>query len=382
MGDQAIFDRPAELIVLQPTTLCNLDCDYCFLPERRLKSTLTVERVAAIFRNLSSDHLINEDTSICWHLGEPLLMPIEFYEEAHSTIRSIFDFDIKFQFQTNGVHLNDRWCEFFRRERAQVGISMDGSSTEDNSRRRDWQGRSAFHKVLRGLVLLQQHQVEYHVICVLNDETIANAPRLYDEFESLGVQRLSFNVVESEGDKIPLFLTNDTVFSRLKVFYQELWTHAARKASPIWIREIAHAQGALLTSTNERVRSQEMEFGRILSILWNGDVLPYTPGFATVKGEDVRRFVIGNLLAGPLSRCVDGSVYAFLQKATKDLLSDCEMFCGYFEVCGGGSPAHRWSEAGNFDHHLTRTCRASVQARFEGIVSGMLAAAHEAQPGT
>jgi uncharacterized protein len=27
---------PIALVVLQPTSFCNLDCDYCYLPERHL----------------------------------------------------------------------------------------------------------------------------------------------------------------------------------------------------------------------------------------------------------------------------------------------------------------------------------------------------------
>jgi len=45
------------------------------------------------------------------------------------------------------------------------------------------------------------------------------------------------------------------------------------------------------------VFAEGLTAGRILTVLWNGDVLPLTPDFATVPKADLHRFVIGNLRA-------------------------------------------------------------------------------------
>jgi uncharacterized protein len=366
--------RPAELVVLQSTTLCNLDCEYCCLPNRRENFSLSLRTLRAVIENLSVDGLISSDATICWHLGEPLLLPIEYYRSAHATIREILPFNVRFQFQTNGVHLNDEWCSFFNEEEARIGISLDGSQGEHDSRRVDWKRGQSFDKVISGLRSLQENDVEYHVIAVLSDEALADAGKFYDSFVEMGVRRLCLNVVESEGKGIPSFLSDDRVFSRITRFYSDLWRRVASETAPIWIREIEHSQEAVFLKPTTVSRSQEMEAGLVTSVLWNGDLLPYTPGFATVRRDDLGNFILGNVATAPLSKQHNKAVAEFLASSVERLFQSCKTQCEFFEVCGGGSPAHRWAEQRSFTDHVTRTCRASIQARARGVIDGMLQA--------
>src|SRR6201991_1869796 len=58
-------------VVMQPTTLCNLDCSYCYLPFRKTDHRMPVgvaRAVAEAVRPWSRDGRF----SIVWHGGEPL----------------------------------------------------------------------------------------------------------------------------------------------------------------------------------------------------------------------------------------------------------------------------------------------------------------------
>ena len=43
---------PIDLVVIQPTSFCNLNCDYCYLPDRHLKSQLSLDLIKPIFKNI------------------------------------------------------------------------------------------------------------------------------------------------------------------------------------------------------------------------------------------------------------------------------------------------------------------------------------------
>ncbi len=69
--------------------------------------------------------------------------------------------------QTNGVLLDDAWCEFLQRHDFLVGISLDGPPEAHDAFRLDKKGRPTFDAVMKGLAVLQRHQVEFNVLaCV------------------------------------------------------------------------------------------------------------------------------------------------------------------------------------------------------------------------
>ena len=67
---------PVRLLVVQPTPYCNLDCDYCYLPDRGDRTQLSLELLeAAVQRVLDSPYFEGQFT-LLWHAGEPLMAPI------------------------------------------------------------------------------------------------------------------------------------------------------------------------------------------------------------------------------------------------------------------------------------------------------------------
>ena len=60
--------------------------------------------------------------------------------------------------QTNGVLLDDEWCEFLHERRFLVGLSLDGPRELHDAYRRDKRGDSVFDKVVAAARLLQEHR--------------------------------------------------------------------------------------------------------------------------------------------------------------------------------------------------------------------------------
>ena len=86
--------------------------------------------------------------NIAWQGGEPTLMGLDFFkkvielEKKHANGKQIEN-----DLQTNGVLLNDKWCEFLKENNFLVGLSIDGPEELHDMHRRNKGGQPTFKKV-------------------------------------------------------------------------------------------------------------------------------------------------------------------------------------------------------------------------------------------
>jgi uncharacterized protein len=118
---------PVELLIFQGTPFCNIDCRYCYLPDRNNRSRISIETVARTCEFLAGDNLVADAVEVLWHAGEPLIIPVDFYERAFATIeRHLGGATITHKIQTNATLIDDEWIELFKRWNVSVGVSLDG----------------------------------------------------------------------------------------------------------------------------------------------------------------------------------------------------------------------------------------------------------------
>ena len=70
--------RP-QLIILQPTPYCNINCQYCYLHNRHDRRIMSHEVVDAICEKLLANVSSDAAPAIVWHAGEPTVVPLEWY---------------------------------------------------------------------------------------------------------------------------------------------------------------------------------------------------------------------------------------------------------------------------------------------------------------
>src|SRR5260370_10540280 len=75
-----------ELLVVQPTPFCNIDCRYCYLPDRNSKAVVAPETLSNLFSQVFASGGVRDCLSVVWHAGEPLVLPIEVYRNAFRMI--------------------------------------------------------------------------------------------------------------------------------------------------------------------------------------------------------------------------------------------------------------------------------------------------------
>ncbi len=153
---------------------CNIDCTYCFFLSKEAlypneKSRMSEATLEEYIRQLLESHRIPEVT-VAWQGGEPTLMKLDFFRRSVEIVEKYRRPGqvINHTFQTNGLLLNDEWCEFFKKNNFLVGLSVDGPREIHNTYRVDRGGQGTFDKVMKGLSFLQRHKVEYNILCTVN----------------------------------------------------------------------------------------------------------------------------------------------------------------------------------------------------------------------
>ena len=169
---------PAFHLLAKPSgSACNLDCAYCFFLDKELlypgsKFRMSEAMLEQYIRQLIESHQENF-VNIAWQGGEPTLMGLDFYRQALRLAEKYRRPGMTFlhTMQTNGTLLDDEWAAFFKEHNFLIGISLDGPRQLHDVYRLDKGGSPTFDRVLRGVHLLQKHEVEFNVLTAVTAST-------------------------------------------------------------------------------------------------------------------------------------------------------------------------------------------------------------------
>ena len=90
------------------------------------------------------------------HGGEPLLAGAPRLARDRPALRAAVEpCALDLRIHTNGVRLDEEFCELFLAERIKVGISLDGDRAANDLHRRFADGRSSYDQALRAVDLLR-----------------------------------------------------------------------------------------------------------------------------------------------------------------------------------------------------------------------------------
>ena len=87
-------------------------------------------------------------------------------------------------------------------------------------------GKGTFDRAIRGVRLLKQEGIPFHVISVLSKEGLECPEELHAFYVEEGIEDVCFNVEESEGDHVSELMTLSRASMRDKfyAFLQRFWT--------------------------------------------------------------------------------------------------------------------------------------------------------------
>lgn len=360
-GMRGVVDIPSY-VLMQPTTLCNLDCAYCYLPHRAHDRRMAPEIAQAVAETVNAWAGQIERFSVVWHGGEPLAAG----REHLAALMAPFHDRVEHHVQTNATLIDDAWCEFFLDHRMEVGISVDGPAAR-TALRTDRGGHPAYQRIMQGVSALQRHGIRFAVICVVSDPRPGLANELYEYFCDLGCYWLGINMEEREG-------VNTRDNARAEAAVRDFWAEltAAWRADPrLELREVEwslHYLAAALRGQEDAVLPRQRD--PVPTVGYDGRVVLFSPelaGFDDAPGYG--DFALGNVAQRPLAEIVRAA------DAPTGWLADylagverCRETCGYFGFCGGAHASNRYFETGRFNVTETEHCRNTKIRLLEGVL--------------
>lgn len=189
--------------------ICNLDCEYCYYlhkeelypsGEKWRMSEPTLETY--IRQYIEAQPAQAPEVTFAWQGGEPTLLGVEFFRRAVEIQQQYARSGQKIvnSLQTNGVLLNDEWCDLFEEHQFLIGLSIDGPAELHDVYRYDKQGNPTFQRVLEALKLLKRRAIEYNALVVVNRVNGDHGRRVYRYLRDNGVTFLQFiPIVEKRG---------------------------------------------------------------------------------------------------------------------------------------------------------------------------------------
>ncbi len=205
MSHQPSATQPSRLVrafhvLVKPAgSRCNLDCAYCYyLHKQNLLPDTTGDRISDdLLEKVIRQHIAYQDVDtvvFTWHGGEPTLLGLDFYRKVVKLQQKYAGTKrIENNLQTNGVLLNEQWCEFLKEHHFLVGLSIDGPKHLHDMFRASKGGGSSFEQVCKAARLLQQHDVLFNTLTVVNSVTAQHPAEVYRFLtEELGARRLQW----------------------------------------------------------------------------------------------------------------------------------------------------------------------------------------------
>ncbi len=384
--------EPIELIVLQGNSLCNLDCKYCDLSaeSRRERRTMPISLLRRLFEDLFAGEHLGGDVTVVWHSGEPLSLPPSYYDEAMGLIlsigeRSAKDISVRFRIQTNGVLINEQWCDLFSRWRGVlgVGISCDGPAALHDAYRVNWNGGPTHEKTVRGMDLLQAHGIPYKLIAVVTPQTLAH-PRAFLEFFLARRQFLSdfhFNILAEADCVDPRFAYSTNDRDAYYAFYRallELLREAEHAGQPFKVQNFSQTMARILAAEGKDGLGHHRHASaplKSISVDAQGNITTFYAGLAITTLKDLygdgRGLSIGNIHESSFDGMLRTGKLDRIIRDFRVSEQACERACPYFAICPGGYELTKQVTLGTFDASETTECKIHVQTLVDALLDDL-----------
>ncbi|GGB05116.1 anaerobic sulfatase maturase [Agarivorans gilvus] len=179
---------------------CNIDCQYCFyLHKEELlaqphQAKMDDDTLEEYIRSYIESH-DGKEIVFSWQGGEPTLLGLDYFRKIVALQQRYQPAGVTIQndLQTNGLLLNDEWCEFLKKHGFLVGLSIDGPRKLHDKYRVTRSGKPTFERVMKAVELLRRYAVPFNALTVINRHNAKYPLEVYRFLvDELGVNYIQF----------------------------------------------------------------------------------------------------------------------------------------------------------------------------------------------
>lgn len=345
-------------VLIKPASgKCNMSCDYCFYCDEASKreqadyGMMSEETIRNIIRK--SLFQAQADMNFAFQGGEPTLRGISFFEKVMELEKKYNRNQVRVtnSLQTNGLGIDEKWCRFFAENHFLIGISVDGIQDTHDQNRHTGDGKPTYDRIRRSVCLLEEYQVEYNILTVVNSHTASQIRKIYQEYRRNGWKYQQYITCleplgEPEGGH-PYSL-NAQMYGRFLIELFELWYKDWKRGRAPYIRQFENYIGILMGYPPEACEQRGV---CSMQGVVEADGSVYPCDFYAID-----QYKIGNFNDDKVSSFFEHErTRAFIAKS-KELSPVCRE-CKYYLLCRGGCRRHRKKED-DTDTYRSRFCES------------------------
>ena len=281
---------------------------------------------------------------LIWHGGEPLTLGIEFYEKALALQKDYLQGRIVINsIQTNGTLINNDWCDFFKRNKFSVGVSLDGDKTI-NSDRVYPNGEEAFADIINGIHLMRINHVNFGILAVISNAIIGHEKEFYLFHRTL-TESLRINLVvpygigkKNVGFSYEEYM--DSISNSLIKLY-EIWKKDRSGTSLFSIQPFSEIVKSLINCHVHSCSFSENGCASVLSLSHDGRV--YSCG----RFSSEEQFLMGNINENSFDEILTSPFGIRRAERKKRISIECSG-CEFFRICHGGCAHESFALKGDY----------------------------------
>lgn len=354
---------PLSLLIVQATQFCNIDCTYCYLPNRAMKGRMPDRVLKAVVKRLEEHPHVRERVTVLWHAGEPLSVGPDFYRFAFREFAALKNAEYTHAIQTNATLVTEEMAALLATNDVHVGVSIDGPKEIHDARRVTRAGQGTYDKVANGVRRLLDKGVSVSALTVFSTSNIDHVDAVFANLAALGIPSVGLLIEEVDG----VNASSDILKlppQRLEQFWRD--AIAASIKYNIRLRETDYLAPRVLGSPFFNAQTDP---GHIVTVNQSGYFTTYSPELLGQSSPKHGTLILGNVLSTSLMEAFASAKNQLIRREIQAGVALCERECDYFDVCKGGHPSNKLAENGTFASAETEHCRRFIQPAAEAYLA-------------